>query len=43
MSTKFVKMMGLGLSLAFLWYGQICVPVAVAILEECSMAFATMQ
>ena len=24
-------------------YGQICVPVAVAILEECCMAFANMQ
>ena len=24
-------------------YGQICVPVAVAILEDCCMAFANMQ
>ena len=23
-----------------LWHGQICVPVAVAILEDCCMAFA---
>ena len=27
----------------FLWYGQICVPVAVAILEECCMTFADIQ
>ena len=29
--------------MAFLWYGQICVPVAVAILEDCYMAIANMQ
>ena len=27
----------------FLWYGQICVPVAAAILEDSCMAFANMQ
>ena len=27
----------------FLWYGHICALVAVAILEECCMAFANMQ
>ena len=42
-STKFVKMMRLGWPLIFLWYGQICIPVAVAILEDCCMAFANMQ
>ena len=42
-STKFIKMMRLGLPLTFSWYGQICVPVAVAILEDCCMAFANMQ
>ena len=34
MSTKFVEMTILGWLLTFLWYGQICVLVAVAILEE---------
>ena len=29
--------------MTFLWYGQICVPVAEAILEDCCMAFANMQ
>ena len=29
--------------MTFIWYGQICVPVAVAILEECCMAFANIQ
>ena len=33
-STKFVKMMRLVWPLTFLWYGQICVPVAVAILKN---------
>ena len=27
----------------FLWYGKTRVPVAVAILEDCCMAFANMQ
>ena len=36
-------MMRLGIPLTFLWYGQICVLVAVAILEDCCMAFASMQ
>ena len=36
-------MMRLGWPLIFLWYGQICVPAAVAILEEYCMAFANMQ
>ena len=27
----------------FLWYGQICVPVAVAILEDCYIVFVNMQ
>ena len=26
-----------------LWYGQICVPVGVSILEEYGMAFSNMQ
>ena len=39
----FVKMMRLEWPLTFLWYGQICGPVAVAILEDCCMAFANMQ
>ena len=29
--------------LILLWYGQICVSAAVAMLEECCMAFADMQ
>ena len=29
--------------LTFLWYGQICVPVAVAIQEDYCMALANMQ
>ena len=36
-------MVRLGWPLTFLWYGQICVPVAVAILEDCRMAFTNMQ
>ena len=31
------------MTLTFLWFGQICVLVAVAVLEECCMAFANMQ
>ena len=43
-STKFVKMMRQGWPLTVLWYGQrICVPVVVAILEYCCIAFANMQ
>ena len=42
-STNFVKMKRLGWPLIFLWYGQICVPVAVAILEDSCIAFANMQ
>ena len=41
--TKFVRMMRLGWPLNFLWYGQICVPVALAIMDECCMAFVNMQ
>ena len=33
-STKFVQMMILGWPLTFLWYGQICVLLAVPVLEE---------
>ena len=28
--------------MTFLWNGQICVPVAVAIIEDCCMAFVNM-
>ena len=38
-STKFVQIIRLGWPLTFLWFGQICIPVAVAILEECCVAF----
>ena len=31
------------MTLTFLWHGQICVLVVVAILEECCMAFASMH
>ena len=31
------------MTIALLWFGEICVPVAVAILEDCCIAFANMQ
>ena len=43
MSTKFDKMMIPGWLLTFLRHSQVSVLVAVAILEECYMAFADMQ
>ena len=42
-STNFVQMMILGWSLSLLLHCQISVQVAVAILEECCMAFIDMQ